>query len=354
MTRKHQLGLLVVLLAATLAGSGCEATFRESRCPMPPPAVPRELSMISLPPYIVDSPDILVISATRLIPRGPYRIEPLDALLINVVGSFPREPIAGVYTVDPDGTVNLGVSYGVVSVANLSLEEARQAIEKHLKPGILNDPKVTVGIAQSRATQQIRGEHMIGPDGTIRLGTYGSVRVAGLTLDQARLAIEEHLSRYLVMPEVSVDVYAYNSKVYYVVFDGGGYGQDLIKLPITGNETVLDAVSNPQVAGLPAFSSTKKIWIARPNPETGACDQILPVDWRAVTQGGPGSVTNYQILPGDRVYVKADCLISIDNFLAKAISPVERMFGITLLGAQTVGTLHNPFVAVGGGGGGGP
>jgi hypothetical protein len=157
------------------------------------------------------------------------------------------------------------------------------------------------------------------------------------------------------MPEVSVDVFSYNSKVYYVIFDGGGYGQDLIKLPITGNETVLDALSNPQVAGLPAFSSTKHIWIARPNPETGACDQILPVNWRAITAGGAAN-TNYQILPGDRVYVKADTLISIDNFVAKAISPFERMFGFTLLGGQTIGVLHNPYGALTGasGGGGGP
>jgi polysaccharide export outer membrane protein len=323
-----------------------------SHCPEAPPVVPRELSMVNLPPYVVDSPDILIISALRLVPRGPYKIEPLDALLINVTGSLPRDPIAGVYTVDPDGTVNLGASYGSVSVAGLNLEDARQAIEKYLKPGILLDPKVTVGLAQSRATQQIRGEHMIGPDGTVRLGSYGSVKVAGLTLDQAKFAIEQHLSQYLVLPEVSVDVYAYNSKVYYVIFDGGGYGQDLIKLPITGNETVLDALSNSQVAGLPAFSSTKHIWIARPNPETGACDQILPVDWKAVTRGGVTN-TNYQILPGDRVFVKADTMIAVDNFVAKAISPFERMFGFTLLGAQTIGTLHNPYGALTGGGGGG-
>jgi len=69
-------------------------------------------------------------------------------------------------------------------------------------------------------------------------------------------------------------------------------------------------------------------------------DQILPVDWRAIVQGG-STATNYQLFPGDRVYVKADCLISIDNWLAKALAPVERLFGITLLGAATVQTIRN-------------
>ena len=46
-------------------------------------------------------------------------------------------------------------------------------------------------------------------DGTIGLGVYGSVYVTGMTLEQARLAIEMHLSQSLLEPEISLDVYAY-------------------------------------------------------------------------------------------------------------------------------------------------
>ena len=42
-------------------------------------------------------------------------------------------------------------------------------------------------------------------DGTVSLGTYGSVQVVGLTLAQAKKAIETHLSAFLQAPEVSVD-----------------------------------------------------------------------------------------------------------------------------------------------------
>jgi polysaccharide export outer membrane protein len=65
------------------------------------------------------------------------------------------------------------------------------------------------------------------------------------------------------------------------------------------------------------------------------CDQILPVDWRAITQGG-STDTNYQIFPGDRIYVNSNCLIRIDSALAKILAPIERMFGVTLLGAATI------------------
>src|SRR5262249_1647894 len=158
--------------------------------------------------------------------------------------------------------------------------------------------------------QQVRGEHLVRPDGTISLGTYGAVYVTGLTLPQAKAAIEKHLSQCLLHPEISLDVFAYNSKVFYVITDGAGFGQQVFTLPSTGNETVLDALS--RINGLPAVASKRRIWLARPGPPELGCDQILPIDWMAITQGG-STCTNYQVFPGDRIYVKADCLITLDN-----------------------------------------
>jgi protein involved in polysaccharide export with SLBB domain len=204
-------------------------------------------------------------------------------------------------------------------------------VEKRLKT-VLTEPKVNVALAQSRAMQQIRGEHLVRPDGTVGLGVYGAVYLAGLTLEQAKAVIEEHLSKFLLKPEIALDVYAYNSKVFYVIFDGAGYGEQVYRLPITGNETVLDAIS--QINGLPAVSS-KKMWVARPGAGSGCNEQILPVKWREVAMCG-AAATNYQLFPGDRLYVKSDPLISFDNMIAKVLAPVERIFGVTLLGQQTI------------------
>ena len=76
-------------------------------------------------------------------------------------------------------------------------------------------------------------------------------------------------------------MFAYNSKVYYVITEGAGFGDNVRRLPITGNETVLDAIS--QVQGFSRLSS-KNIWIARPSP--AGCDQILPVDGTKSSSGG--------------------------------------------------------------------
>lgn len=293
---------------------------------------PTELAMRSLPPYRVEPPDILLLEAVRLIPRPPYVVGPLDRLLLRVAEPLPNQPIEGIYTVGNDGTINLGYSYGVVSVAGLTMAEAEAAIRKQLSR-VLKEPQVAVGLAEFRALQQVRGLHLVRMDGTINLGTYGCVYVAGLTLQQIKVAIERHLSQYVLDPEINVDVSAYNSKVYYVIADGAGFGQTIFRLPITGKETVLDAIANVQ--GLSQVASKKKIWVARPAPADNECLQILPVDWRAITEGG-ATTTNYQLFPGDRVYVGPDPLILTDNFLAKLLAPVERVLGVTLLGTATV------------------
>jgi polysaccharide export outer membrane protein len=196
-------------------------------------------------------------------------------------------------------------------------------------------------------TQPVRGQHLVRPDGTLSLGTYGSIYVAGMTLDQVAAAvaraIESRLDPKAVqenpvkLEDVSVDVLAYNSKVYYVITDGGGYGEQVYKFPVTGNDTVLDAIAN--ITGLPAVASKKHIWVARRTPH-GAPPAVLPVDWCGIAQRGDTG-TNYQLFPGDRVYVQANKLITVDSWLAKVLAPVERVLGVTLLGSSTVNSIRN-------------
>jgi polysaccharide biosynthesis/export protein len=336
------IGLTLALL------SGCQTLHPgPQHAPLTLP-LPRELKKVSLPPYVIEPPDILQIDAVRLVPKPPYRIEPLDALSIGVPEALPNEPISGVYTVEPDGRINLGPSYGSVAVAGMTQEEARKAIESHLGP-ILKAPQAFVALAQTRGVQQVQGPHLVRPDGTVGLGVYGGVFVTGMTLPEAKEAVEAHLTQFFVRPEVSLDVTAYNSKVYYVVSDGGGSGEQVTRLPITGNETVLDAVGT--VGGLGPISSKHKIWIVRPTPDDADCDQVLPVDWNAIVRRGV-TRTNYQLLPGDRLYVQAQSFVTFDTQLGRFLAPFERMFGFTLLGNATVRALQGNSGGQGGAGGG--
>ena len=219
----------------------------------------------------------------------------------------------------------------------MTTDEASEVVDQHLAE-ILSEPEVSLTIVTTAGQQQIAGEHLVGPDGTINLGTYGSVYLAGLTVAEAKLAIEDQLKNYLERPRVSVDVYAFNSKVYYVITEGAGSGDTLVRVPITGNETVLDALA--QVNGLSRLSS-KNIWIARPAPGGVNCDQILPVNWYEITKGA-ATASNYQVLPGDRIFIAEDKMIALDTWIDRFTNPMERIFGFSLLGAQTI-QLYNRF-----------
>ncbi|MCI0332577.1 MAG: polysaccharide biosynthesis/export family protein [Planctomycetes bacterium] len=329
---------LLLVATAVAASGGCTA-FLEPREPYPitPPepsplsTVPRELDMVSLPPYVIEPPDILFLQAVRVVPKPPHRLEPFDAILIRVANAFADQPIAEAFFIDPEGNVDLGPTYGKVKVVGMTTEEAQAAIRRHLAQ-LIEDPQVSVSLAASAGVQQITGEHLVGSDGRVNLATYGSVYVAGMTLDQARQAIEAHLSQYLDKPQVAVDVFAYNSKTYYVITQGAGNGDNVAEFPITGNETVLDAIAN--LGGISPVSSTR-IFIARPAPNGVGCEQILPVNWDEISRGA-STATNYQILPRDRLYIAEDPYIKFDALLTKYTRPFERLFGFVALGTSTL------------------
>ena len=315
--------------------------------------IPTEKDKTTLPSYVIEPPDILFIEAIRVVPKPPYHIQATDVLIIQLAGGFPTEssgggPTGDQYLVDPAGRIDLGPLYGgKIKVSGLSEDQAAAIIQKTLSKD-LKDPQISVQLAQSAAMQPITGEHLVAPDGRVNLGTYGLVYVAGMTLEETKAAIDAQLAGRLDNPDVSVSVFAYNSKVYYVVTEGAGLGDTVARFPITGNETVLDALT--QVNGLSRVSS-KRIWIARPMPGGSACDAILPVNWKEITAGG-ATATNYQVFPGDRIFIAEDKLIAIDSTLNRMVAPFERLFSVTLLGTQAIQTINRFPLGISGLGGG--
>ena len=314
-------------------GAGMAGAAMEGQVSVPEP--PRELAKMSLPAYRIEPPDVIQVELLKLVPKPPYRASTYDVLQIVVVGTLVDQPIAGPYMVEAEGSVNLGPAYGRVQVAGLSIDEATQAIGAHLA-NTLKYPDVSVQLFQAANIPEVNGTYIVGPDGTVNLRSYGRVHMAGKTLDEAKVAIEQRLSESLASPVVWVDIAAYNSKVYYVITEGGGMGDNVVPIPITGNETVLDAVG--QIQGLSQLSS-KNIWIARPAPGGFGCEQHLPVDWDEITRGGV-TATNYQVLPGDRIFIAEDGMVALNSFIGKMTSPLEQLFGFTSLGSSTFRSLQ--------------
>jgi polysaccharide export outer membrane protein len=240
-------------LAVVLA-SGCQ-TVKTPEEKIAQSNIPREFNKVSMPEYVVEPPDLL---------------------LVEVLEALPGRPISGERLVRPDGTISLGF-YGDVYVAGLTITEIKEKIVLHLR-------------------KQIRDE------------------VLGLVETDAEGNVKEVAPRDTNF--VFVDVTAYNSKNYYVQGDVAAPG----KLPITGNETVLDAIN--YAGGLIPTAAPCNIRLVRPAPPGQCCEQTLPVNIAAIISGGDPT-TNYQLMPGDRVVVYRDPIVRTTIFIDKLAAPFQ-------------------------------
>jgi protein involved in polysaccharide export with SLBB domain len=226
-----------------------------------------------------------------------------------------------------------GLSTSVWTSANLSLtaHERPKAMDKTRPPLVAEPPDlILVEVLEALPGRPISGERLVRPDGTISLGFYGEVHVAGLTLPEIKEKLLVHLLEFLsdevlglvtydpetgdpiVDPKtgkpilkdpkdsdrVFVDITAYNSQAYYIL--GSVYKPG--RLPYTGGDTVLDAL---QYAGgaLPS-ADFGNIRLIRSYPK-GSPAQSFPIDYQELTMGTDSS-TNYQIFPNDRLVVPPD------------------------------------------------
>ena len=79
-----------------------------------------------------------------------------------------------------------------------------------------------------------------------------------------------------------------------------------------------------------------RIWVARANPGHAGPDTILSVNWKGITQHGD-MTTNWQVMPGDRIYLQADPIRVFDSNLAKVLSPIQRLLSV----AQGINSLRS-------------
>ena len=107
-------GWLVVL--AVLIGTGCQ-TVKTPEEKIAASNLPREFTKVSMPPYVVEPPDII-------------RIEVLECL--------PGRPITGERLVRPDGTISLDF-YGDLYVAGLTLSEIKELLSLRWSERPCND-----------------------------------------------------------------------------------------------------------------------------------------------------------------------------------------------------------------------
>ncbi|HET6883366.1 MAG TPA: polysaccharide biosynthesis/export family protein [Pirellulales bacterium] len=172
-------------------------------------------------------------------------------------------------------------------------------LEKTVIPDYILQPGDVLVIEPTRLDSPIRlpADQTILPDGTVDLGRYGRLIVAGKTVEQVEDEVLAAVRLEEPAPDGSINVRLVNpqSAVYYVLGEVESPGS----FPFIGRETVLDAIM--AAGGLGDKASQCNIILSRPTLPAG-CRIVLPVCYRQIVQLGD-TTTNYQLMPGDRVYV---------------------------------------------------
>jgi protein involved in polysaccharide export with SLBB domain len=143
---------------------------------------------------------------------------------------------------------------------------------------------------------RLPGDQPVLPDGTISLGRYGLAMAAGKSVEELQEEVRLRIEAQVPNPgPIVVRVMVRQSKVFYVLGEVNAPGA----YPLAGRETVLDAIL--AAGGLNDRASHRNIVLSRPTSPAG-CRVVLPVCYDEIVQLGD-TTTNYQLAPGDRVFV---------------------------------------------------
>lgn len=171
-------------------------------------------------------------------------------------------------------------------------------LEKQPLPPYVVEPGDVLLVQPADLDSPVRlpGDQPVLPDGTINLGKYGHLIVAGKTVPEIQEMVKTAVEVKTKDPGfISVRLVSRQSKVFYVLGEVNAPGA----FQLSGRETVLDALM--VAGGLTDRASSNNIILSRPS-KPDECRTVLPVCYDNIVLLGD-TTTNYQIAPGDRIFV---------------------------------------------------
>ncbi|MBA3482770.1 MAG: hypothetical protein H0T51_13240 [Pirellulales bacterium] len=255
-------------------------------------------------PYVIEPPDILSIEAVNLVPKQPDFLKPADVVRVQVKSWLSERPMPNEkYSVEADGTINLGTPYGRVKVTGRPFEVAEHMVSDQVRK-TRSDLTAELSLVAANDASSVAGQHLVAMDGRVHLGELGSPYVAGKTVAQTKRILEKQLAKRFEDLEIRVEVIAYNSKVAYIIEKGGEYGDDVTRLPVPyplSKDCNVGSVLE-QTGSRPYKLAAARIRICRPAPNGQSAELVLPI----VCDPSTGLITpetNHPLLPGDRIFV---------------------------------------------------
>jgi protein involved in polysaccharide export with SLBB domain len=221
------------------------------------------------------------------------------ALLAAVLLTAPGCTSGGGSSLFPNDHRLIPAAHDIAAAARpygpIPRELQKQVLEAYyLQPGDI----LLLEVTDLEADIRLPVDQTIMPDGTIDLGEYGRIVVAGLTIEQVEslvLSTVQAIEKDQQVRPINVRLNVAESAVYYVLGEVNSPGS----YPLIGRETVLDGLM--AAGGLSDRASDCEIILSRPTPPA-SCRVVLPVCYDRIVQLGD-TTTNYQLRPGDRIYV---------------------------------------------------
>ncbi|MFH1420132.1 MAG: polysaccharide biosynthesis/export family protein [Planctomycetota bacterium] len=363
------IGFAVVVVALGVAG--CSRTSH--RIPNAAPADPPELyqpfnvpaglpeQLVDRPPYRLNVGDVLevIYQVKNVVSDKPYALKIEDIVKV----AFPyQEKFDQEVTVQADGSIRCLLTGGIraegLSAAELE-GQLKRAYSRYIR-----DPELTVVTEAANVkieelkkaiTTAPRGQSRlvpIKPDGTIDLPYIGESRVAGLTVNEAKLALDQrYRENDLEEVEVTVQTLHFATKKIYVMGEVEFEGLIESNAPIT----LLQAITRS--GGTNVRADTSKILLVHRNllplPEAIVFDMedLLksqkPSRFGRVPNGSRFRYDMY-LADGDLVYVPptglAEATDWIDMVFTKGVRAVFPYSGV--LGMNFGYQIYNPESAV--------
>ena len=296
-------------LLAVLAISAGSTTFATEN--MQVPVLARSVqeppkAVTQLPSYVLEPPDIITVEAIHLAPKAPYQLRTFDVIMIDVIGTPEEAPITGFFALEPGGRVQLGSGYGSVKIAGLSADEAEAAITKHLEGADGNTLRLVAPTVSVRL-QRMGDMQQIAGNHTIGPDGYITLGLYGRVYVSG-LTIDECREAIEFHLGKSLE----HPQVAVGVFLYNSKAYYVILTSAQGERIVRfphtgnDMVLDAlaHIGDLPPKSS-RQMWIERPVSNSDKPVR-LPVDLTIKT--------NYQLLPGDRIMVQmSDPMVQADD-----------------------------------------
>ncbi len=190
-------------------------------------------------------------------------------------------------------------------------ERPAHLLEYHVAP-----PDVL--LISVRPDPEITREVVIRPDGRISFDLVGELEVQGKTVREIEREMSARLAEFIIHPDVTVILSESNSRKYFVF---GAVGRPGV-FSLIGDVRALGALF---AAGGPTrFSKMDGARLVRPSEGQSL---VYTVDFEQITEQGD-ALTNYELQPGDIIFVPHNIFGKIGNALGVMFFPIQQILGL--------------------------